>query len=52
MSAYPIHAIIRCDVQPELKLIATIIAMALFDASEGDDDARRWLVQDAEPWLA
>jgi len=52
MSIYPIHATIRCDVQPELKLIAAIIAMAVFDAHEGDDEARDWLAQDAGPWLS
>ena len=51
-ATYPITAILKTNADPELKLIAGVVAMALFDASQGDDDARDWLAQDVTPWLA
>jgi len=52
MPGYPITAILKTHAHPELKLVAAVVAMAVFDASEGDDGARRRLAQVAGPWLA
>jgi len=40
------------NADPELKLIAAIIAMAVFDVHDGDAEARHWLTQDAGTWLS
>ena len=52
MQAYPLTAILKTNADPELKLIASVVAMVLFDASQGDEDARHWLAQGVTPWLA
>ena len=51
-ATYPITAILKTHADPELKLIAAVVAMALIDASQDDEEARDWLAQDVSPWLA
>jgi len=52
MPAYPIGPILKTPADPELKLITGVLAMAMIDASQGDEDARHWLAQGVTPWLA
>jgi len=52
MQAYPLTAILKTNADPELKLIAAVVAIAVFDARQGDEDARHWLAQGAGAWLS